>query len=201
MYGFRLKVISFAAFAAMALSACGGGPSRSSAYLPQSSRAAAQALMTPALLSIDANTRALEYWPISSGGHRSPIVIANNLADAGAMAANGNLVAIVNQFPTSQVVTYNVATKKSDALADPFGAAIDVAIGKDSSIYVLNLVSKTQTSNVAVYAPGATHPKEITCGLLGLGGSIAVTNESNIYYNGYIRTTMRASSKFAVATR
>ena len=53
------------------------------------------------------------------------------------MAANGNLIAIANYNP-AEIVTYNVKTKREKTLPDPYGGPVDVAIGKQGSVYAMN---------------------------------------------------------------
>ncbi|HEV3154517.1 MAG TPA: hypothetical protein VGZ02_11985 [Candidatus Baltobacteraceae bacterium] len=177
---------------AAVLAACAGsapstGPrSGQAAYVPRVLDFVSQPIVKPALLSIDYNTRALEYWPIQKGGSQKPVTIARNVANSGAMAADGNVVAITTATP-SQVTLYDVQTRTKTTMPDPFGEAIDIAIGRDGSIYVLNLVPKQNDSTITVYPGGSPHPQEVTCSLLGFSGSIAVDDESNIFYNGYFR--------------
>lgn len=154
--------------------------------LPQHSLTAAApsrvspGLTTPALITIDLATGDLEYWPFSPNGGDKPTQLSQSLGifQAYGMAANGNVVAISNYSP-AEVVTYNVKTKATKTLSDPYGGANDIAIGKNGAIYALNLKS------VAVFPPGSSQPSELSCAAINNGVAIAVDNEGDVFVNGY----------------
>ncbi|HZT12788.1 MAG TPA: hypothetical protein VFA29_08290 [Candidatus Baltobacteraceae bacterium] len=188
----RSVYLPAAALAVAALAAACGGASTAPAVqnalhsapvtAPLALAVRPQALQTPALLTIDYHSGALEYWPIRPKGGKAPIEIAKSVAHGGAMAANGSQVAVANAIP-SQVVVYDVATNKKRVLADPFGEAADIAIGKDGTIYVSNIRKKN--ADITAYPQGSPPAKEITCGLFGVSGYIAIDDESDIFFNGY----------------
>jgi hypothetical protein len=156
------------------------GPSSNSVF--SGVNAAQDALKTPALIAVNANG-ALESWPIRPGGGTHPQILSNPLAQAFGMVANGHVVAIANEHP-SGVVVYNVTTKNKRTLPDPYGVAVDIAIGKNAALYVLNFASP---ANVAMYPAGSSQPKKLVCNVLGNGQAIAVDNEGDIFINGYGR--------------
>jgi len=176
---FRLILLALAALA----SGCGGNvASGASAPLPNAvARSGARnALKIPALITLNLQNGELEYWPIRSGGGDQPHQLSAPLGvfNAYALAANGNVIVIANDSP-SEIVTYDVKSKTENTTADPFGEAIDVAVGKDGTIYALNV------NNVAVYHPGSSQPSELTCQYLNDDVAVAVDDESDLFVNGY----------------
>jgi hypothetical protein len=76
-----------------------------------------------------------------------------------------------------------VLTKKQSTMPDPYGTPIDIAIGKDGSLYVLNIAKPD--GNVAWYPGGSSQPKELTCPYTYLPEATAVDNEGDIFVQGY----------------
>jgi hypothetical protein len=84
------------------------------------------------------------------------------------------------------VLQFNVDTKALTTLPDPYGIPVDIAIGKDNSLYVLNFTTQGYPTNVAWYPGGASNPKVLACSVLQSASYIAVDNEGNLYLLGYI---------------
>lgn len=139
------------------------------------------ALKSPALLALNYQTGALEYWPIRSSGGHGPRTLSRPLGVFGGnMVANGHVVAIVNQHPP-EVVLYDLKTKSESTLPDPYGTPIDIAVDKNSTLYVTNIA---KTGNVTMYPAGGS-PKELVCRHMSTGEAVAVDNEGDIFVNGY----------------
>lgn len=120
------------------------------------------------------------------GGDNHPVRISKRgLTDATGLVANGRVVSLANAIP-AEVLQFNVDTKALTAMPDPYGIPVDITIGKDSSLYVLDFVQSKPATNVAWYPRGAPHPKKLACGALNSASYIAVDNESNLYLLGYI---------------
>jgi len=140
------------------------------------------------LIAINNRSGRLVSWPINPGGGNHPTTLSGPLGVNGSgMAANGHLVVAASQYPPG-VVTYNVQTKQEVTLADPFGVPIDVAIDKNSAIYILNVGTPTGIDNVTKYPGGSPHPRKLVCKFLKSGQAIAVDNEGDIFVNGYGHT-------------
>ena len=134
---------------------------------------------TPMLVAASRQTGGLEYWPISRGGSNYPVPLSGqlNLGDA-SLVANGDVVFAAMANPP-QVLSYNVKTKSQSSLSDPYGTPVDIAIGTDASLYVINLLMPH--SNVVWYPKGTGQPQEVTCNLLDLGEQIAVDKEGDVF--------------------
>ncbi len=157
----------------------------------------APVLIAPAVVSVDYNTGALEYWQKQPGGHDLPIRISKKgLFNGAGLVANGRVISFGNQNP-AEVLQFNVDTKAITTLPDPFGTPIDIAIGKDGSLYVLNLV-QSNPANVAWYPGGAPNPKELACSALDYGSNVAVDNEGNLYVGGYFGQDTAGIIKFPI---
>jgi beta-propeller repeat-containing protein len=145
----------------------------------------APAVTSPAVIALNSNLGALEYWPMRLGVHDQPIRISKKgLFDGHGLVAHGHVVSFANQYPP-EVIQFDVDTKTITTLPDPYGLPVDIAIGKDNSLYVANLV-QSQPSNVVWYPGGAPDPQVLTCSALSYGTNVAVDNEGNLYVGGYI---------------
>jgi hypothetical protein len=156
---------------------------RASAYRTPYAVPFHRAIQTPALVGVSPGG-VLKYFPIGRHGGNDPQVIARipNLR-AGAMAGNGNEVAIVNQHPPG-IVLYDVATHALKRFADPNGTPIDIAIDKNANLFVLNVV-RDDPGNVTMYRANSSQPVELNCRYIGLGVAIAADDEGDIFVNGY----------------
>jgi len=174
----RLLTLSFAA---ALVAGCTVTPDAT----PVASKLAAShdAIAKPALIAVNYNTKALEYWPISpSGGNHPTAISPPGLFNGFGMVAHGHVVAFASQSPAG-VLEFDVATKSMSTLPDPYGTPADIAIGKDASLYVVNI--NGQASNVTMYPGGSSTPKELNCQYLEYGEQVAVDNEGDIFVNGY----------------
>jgi len=138
------------------------------------------AITRPALIAVDGDTGALEFWPIKNGGGHSPQTISPPLGIGYAdLGAHGNVVAIASS--TQGVVLYNVATGAQSSFPDPFGTALTIAIDKSENIYVAN--STQPTDSVVVYpAHNRRHPRDLSgCGFIKLAGGVAADNEGDVF--------------------
>jgi hypothetical protein len=143
------------------------------------------ALKTPALIAVNSNSGALEYWPMQPGGDNHPVRISNKgLFNGFGLVASGHVVSFASQNPP-EVLQFDVDTKMQNTLPDPFGTPVDIAIGKDKSLYVVNDVKAY--SNVVMYPGGSPTPKKLVCAAISrYATNIAVDNEGDIYVGGYI---------------
>ena len=140
-------------------------------------------LKKPALLAVNSGTGALEYWPIKGGGGVGPTRLSHNGIFSGSgLVADGHVVAFGNAFPP-EVITFDVLTKAKNTLPDPFGTPIDIAVGKDDSLYVINFTKGP--TNVTMYPGGRPNPKKLMCRYSTTGEEVAVDNEGDIFVNGY----------------
>ena len=170
------------ATAFISLAGCGASLTPNSAgrapVAGAASRHALPAFTKPALITLDSNG-ALAYWPIdSSGGHTLTEISKPLGISAYGIAANHDVVVMADYY-SSEIVSYNVKTKKKTTLSDPFGNPDDVAIGKTGTIYALNF------KNVAVFKPGSSQPTELSCSLINEGESIAVNKQGDVFVDGY----------------
>lgn len=165
------------------LTACGASLTPNSAATTTvgaalSSQHGSPAFTKPALITLDGNG-ALAYWPVSVSGGNTLKEISKPLGiTAYGMAANHNVIVMADYYG-SQIVSYNVRTKSQTILADPFGNPLDVAVGKTGTIYAMNF------KNVAVFTPGSSQPKELSCPLVNQSVSIAVDKQGDVFVDGY----------------
>lgn len=154
-----------------------------SAYASSVLDALNDALKSPALIGLNYNTGALEYWPIRPIGGNHPRTLSRPLGvgGSGSMVANGHVVAITNAYPP-EVVTYDLKTKNKSTLPDPYGTPIDIAIDKSATLYVVNIAKSK--SSVTMYPVGAP-PRDLVCQYMTIGEAVAVDNEGDIFVNGY----------------
>ena len=134
----------------------------------------------PALISINTLTSELIYWPTAHGPSQHPITLSAPLGtyNGYSMAGNGSTIVIANYNPP-EILTYDVVTKATATLSDPYGSPYDVAVGTDGSIYAMNAAS------VTVFPPDPSNPQELTCSYVTQAQSIAVDNEGDVFLDGY----------------
>jgi hypothetical protein len=134
----------------------------------------------PALISLDGQTGALEYWQIQQGGNQNAVTIYTGLGIASAygMAADGNVLAIASYSP-SEIVTYDLLTQVELTEPDPNGPPIDLAIAKGDSIYALN------SATVNAYPEDRAGFRILRCQYIDRGVAIAADNEGDLFVNGY----------------
>lgn len=144
----------------------------------------ADPIQTPALLIITPNG-ILKYYQIGANGGRKPVVVAKvpQLHEAAAMAADGRLLAIADEGKPS-VVLYDLNTKAAHELADPYGTPIDVAVGRNGDLYLLNEAGSL-SSTVVRYPAHSRQPAPLTCEALVRGVAIALDDEGDVFVNGY----------------
>jgi hypothetical protein len=163
---------------------CQGGSTPSvpgySAAQPEARSMLAPKLKTPALITLNTQSGALEYWPIQPGGGNNPQPLSAPLGiyTGYGLVANGDVVAITIYSP-AELVTYNVRTKAQKTFSDPYGSPVDLAIDKKGTLYVLNL------ANVAVFRAGSSTPTDISCPYVNDGVAIAADDEGDVFVNGY----------------
>lgn len=185
MFTARFALTLTCALAMLALAGCGGGTAPSFNGTSFGATATHTAIVPdfkkPALITLNTQTGELEYWPIQPGGSYVPQTISGPLGiyQSYGMAANGNVVAIANYSP-AEVLTYDVKTKATNTLADPYGGPLDIAIDKHGTIYAMNIDS------VAVFKSGSSQPSRLGCSqFLNDNVAVAVDNEGNVYIDGY----------------
>ncbi|MFY9710436.1 MAG: hypothetical protein WA668_07375 [Candidatus Cybelea sp.] len=140
--------------------------------------AAAQRLKTPAVIAIDHDSERLVYWPMGKGGSSTPKFLSERLhIKATGMVANGDVVTIASYDPP-ELLSYNVDTQAKSAIADPYGHPLDVAIGKDGTLYALG------ASDVAVF-PTHSSPYDLSCRYILGSTAIAVDDEGDVFVNGW----------------
>lgn len=164
---------------------CGGGGATPTASVPAVSQRLAghsphSGFHEPALIAFDTLNGSLEYWPIARGGGQTLQPLSGPLGiNAGyALASEGNTVVIANYSP-AEVVTYDIKTKAESTMPDPYGQPFDVAIDSKGMIYALS------SANVAVYTPGSSQPKELTCSDISTGEAVAVDRAGDVFVDGY----------------
>lgn len=170
--------------------AAAGATTRPSARMPAMNAAVdppgdllEQALKTPALVAVTGLVEGLEYWTIVPHGSSKPRTITKKLTlGYSSLVAKGNVIYAATEGPP-QVLVYDIKTRMQGTMADPFGTPIDIAIGRDSSLYVINDVHSG--GNVAWYPKGSGPAQELTCKYIQVGEAIAVDNEGNVFVQGY----------------
>jgi hypothetical protein len=168
-------------------STAGSGPAALQRDLYSSSTTdagvAIASLKGPLVIAEDANDKALEAYPLQPGGSNKPQQLTNvGLFGSGGIVANGRVVAGLHQHP-SWIVLYDLTTNTGERLPDHNGLPIDIAIGKDASLYVVNY--RPSGTNVGYYPPGQSKPEELQCKIQNLSENIAVDDEGDIFLNGY----------------
>jgi hypothetical protein len=140
----------------------------------------AQLPIQPALISLDSQTGALEYWQIQQGGNENAVTIYTGLGIASefGMAADGNVLAIASYSP-SEIVTYDLLTEIKMIDPDPDGPPVDLAIAKGDTIYALN------SASVNAYPEDRATFRMLKCQYINEGVAIAVDNEGDLFVNGY----------------
>ena len=129
------------------------------------------------LIAFDSNSGRLEYWNFGTGGSKAQWLSRTlHISDAMGMVANGDTVYIASDSPPA-IVSYDVNTKKTTTLGDPYGAPLDVAIDRNADVYALN------AGNVTVFPPRA-QPYELSCPFISASTAIAVDNEANVFVGG-----------------
>ena len=162
-------------------------PSRSAAGAPSHG-----ALNQPALIAVDSATATLEYWAVQRGGSKKPQQLPGSasplfgLCGYASLVADGVMVIAAGRNLctgiSNSVLFYNVKTNTTRSLPDPYGIPSDIAIGRNSSLYVLNGINAL--SNVAYYPQGSGQPKELVCKKLQASFYIAADNEGDIFVQG-----------------
>jgi hypothetical protein len=152
--------------------------------LVQAAVGAKAALPGPAVIAVNQAEGTLEYWPMQKGGSRHPVALSSltHLFRVTGMVANGNVLALANDSP-AEVLEYDTSTGAVSTLPDPNGSPLDIAIGKDGSLYVVNFTQAE--GNVTMYPGGSSNPIELTCPFLDKGGKIAVDNEGDIFVTAF----------------
>jgi len=185
-----LSIVGFVV-ASLCISACSGtaaGP-RPQPFFAQPPMPAWQALAPnnmPMLVAFDNTSGRIVFWPMKKGGgsHPTPLSPPLGLTSIAALAGIGDTIAMAQQFPAG-VVLYDLKAQTMRSFPDPFGVPLDIAVGKDLSIYVVNAAHTG--SSVTWYQPPAHKPVELVCGVMPLGESVAVDNEGDIFEQGYGR--------------
>jgi hypothetical protein len=174
---------AFVALIALLLGACTATPS-AVGNVSNVGHGATNRRTEPILITMNLRTGALESWPMQRGGGGHPTPLSGNLGlpVVAGLAANGNVIVIASQSPP-EIVLYDVQAQTSRALPDPFGTPVDVAVGKDGSIYAINVARSG--APVTMYPAPSFKPVELICGLVSSGIAIAVDNESDIFIQGY----------------
>ena len=166
-----------------------GGPVSPAGAFPaagttQAASAKRDTIRTPALVVVTPNG-ILKYYPVKASGGRQPIEITKvpGVRRASSMAADGRELAIADQGKPG-VVLYDLTTKTARVFTDPYGVPIDVAVGRNADVYLLNEAGSS-ASSVVRYPAYSREPEEITCKDLVRGVAIATDNEGDVFVNGY----------------
>lgn len=150
-------------------------------------------LNTPRLITMNNRTGRLEAWPIQRGGGSDPEPFTPplNVGGASVLSTIGDVVVMVESFPSSRVVLYNTKSGTTRFLNDPFGTPIAIAVAKDATIFALNIAKNG--SPITMYQPPAHRAVELNCSVMPSGQAIAVDNEGDIFIQGY------ANSRYSIA--
>jgi hypothetical protein len=135
------------------------------------------------LISLNARTGSLEYWPISPHGGHSPVKLSPKLASNPAFvgAADGMTILLASQGPPA-LILYDLKRMRQRTLPDPYGTPIDIAIDAYHNIYLLNV---GPGGSITRYDAGSLQPVKVTCSKIGLGEAIAADNRGDLLINGY----------------
>jgi hypothetical protein len=172
------------ALAAVFAAGCGSNatpPALNNLSAPQQvSPDTARSAKTAKLIAFNPANEKLEYWPIEPNGSRKLTALSGALGVSvvTALAGDGNVVRMAVYSP-AEVLSYNIKTKATSTLSDPYGSPIDIAIATNHTIFALNL------KNVAVFSPGSSQPKELSCSYISQGQAIAIDNEGDVFVGGY----------------
>ena len=185
------RSIIFSCIIAAAVSGCAGGSSAQSAgpvFVPSSDRiqmaqVGPDVFKGPSLIAVDQNVGALNAYRMRPGGENdSHLISKTDLFGSGGLVADGHIVIGVGHS-ASTLVEYDVDDHSATTVQDPFGTPVDIAVGKDHSLYVVDYTSGS--TNVAWYPQGKPHPKQLICGVQDRAETIAVDDEGDIFLNGY----------------
>jgi hypothetical protein len=142
------------------------------------SPAAVQRLKAPAVIAIDHDSERLVSWPMGKSGSSTPTFLSGRLhIQAMGMVADGHVVTIASYDPP-ELLSYDVDTRATSAIADPYGHPLDVAIGKNRTLYALG------ASDVAVF-PTNSSSYDLSCRYILESTAIAVDNEGDVFVNGW----------------
>lgn len=129
------------------------------------------------LIALDRDSGRLEYWPLGAGGSQAQWLSRSlHISDPTGMVANGDIVYIASYSPPA-IVSYDVNTKKTKTLSDPYGAPLDIAIDRSADLYALH------AGNVTVF-PSRAQAYELTCPYVTASTAIAVDDEANVFVSG-----------------
>lgn len=170
-----------AAAAAIAVTSCNAGQPPAGLPAAENLKPFTTAFKTPAVVAYDSQSERLEEWPMRSGGGDSPQFISPPLGiyEATAMVADGYVVTIAEHNPP-QLVSFDVSTGATTAIADHLGNPIDLAIDRQGIFYALH------ADSVGVFHPGSSSvPQQLTCSYISEGEAVAVDNEGDVFVNGY----------------
>ena len=171
----RLVIAIVATLAIAGCDVAGSAPGTPSSAT--SAALAARRLKTPAVIAIDHDSERLLYWPMRKRGSSSPTYLSGRLhIRAMGMVADGHVVTIASDDPP-ELLSYNVHTRATSAIADPYGHPRDVAIGKDGTLYALG------ASDVAVFPPHSSS-YDLSCRYILESTAMAVDNEGDVFVNG-----------------
>lgn len=140
----------------------------------------------PMLIALNSRTSELEGWPIRRGGGNDPEPLSAPLhvAGGGGMAGIGDVVVIGDPIP-AHVMLYDTKTQITRVLDDPFGLPLGVAVGKDATVYAINLAKNG--APVTMFKPPAHRAVELNCAKMQNAVAIAVDNEGDIFIQGYAK--------------
>ena len=162
--------------AALSLGACGGATPWSAPALGAATPGAFErSLKEPVLIAFDDQSGRLESWPLRGRPNERPRFISGRLGItvAGGMAGNGDVLSIAGYSPAA-LVAYDLDTKTTTTLTDPFGQPFDVAIDKNGTRYVLD------TAGVTVYKAGSQQPYQLSCNMHYYSGSAIAVRSAHV---------------------
>ncbi len=138
------------------------------------------------LITMDNSDGKLVYWPLQRGGGRDPQPLSGGLGFGfvGALAGDGDRIAMAVERP-AEVAVYDVDTKALKVFADPFGTPVDIAVGKDHSLYAVNVAT---TPSVTMYVAPSHKAVQLRCDAMSIIEAVAVDDENDVFLAGYGRS-------------
>lgn len=131
----------------------------------------------PLLVAAGGERLGLQAWAVGPLARATPFELpgSRGLLGYGGMASDGARVVIGNG---TTLAVYDLRARRLTFVPDRFGHPLDVAFGRDGTLYVANL--RADSANVAVYPRNAA-PRQVGCAALVAPDHLAVDDEGDIF--------------------